>query len=110
MARHATTDGLASRPQVLLTFQVALLGMIPPSLRAVTVGWRADRIDALLVFDGPLESRDQELCWELEAEVAASFPELDVSVGSVRLDAPLSFAQHLLDAWVYARLERDDLR
>ena len=38
------TEDLTFRNSVMLAFQVALLGMVPSTLRAVTVGWKDGKI------------------------------------------------------------------
>jgi len=93
------------RWRVLLTFQVALLGMVPPSLRGVTVGWNDRRIVGRCFYDGPIGDREREECSDIEAEVMASFPEYDVEVVAERLDASQDLNPELLNAWVYRRKE-----
>lgn len=93
------------RRRVLLTFQVALLGMVTPSLRGVTVRWDQRRILAHCLFDGPTGEEEREACSDIEAEVMASFPDCEVEVLARRLDAPEDLTPELLDAWVYRRRE-----
>jgi len=93
------------RRRVLLTFQVALLGMVTPALRAVTVQWDAERILAHCLFDGPTGEEEREACSDVEAEVMASFPDQEVTVVARRFDAPGDLSAELLDAWVYRRKE-----
>jgi hypothetical protein len=93
------------RRRVLLTFQVALLGMVTPSLRGVTVHWDERRILAHCIFDGPTSDEEREACSDIEAEVMASFPNHEVIVLARRLDAPGELTAELLDAWVYRRNE-----
>ena len=75
------------RRRVLLTVQVALLGMVTPSLRGVTVHWDDRRILAHCFFDGPIGEEERETCSDIEAEVMASFPNHKVDVLVRRLDA-----------------------
>lgn len=93
------------RRRVLLTFQVALLGMVTPSLRGVTVHWDQRRILAHCLFDGPTGEEEREACSDIEAEVMASFPDHEVSVLPRRVNAPGDLTSELLDAWVYRRKE-----
>lgn len=97
-------EELELRRRVLLTFQVALLGMVTPSLRGVTVHWN-DSILAHCLFDGPVGEEEREACSDIEAEVMASFPDHEVSVLPRRVDAPEDLTSELLDAWVYRRKE-----
>lgn len=100
-----TGQPLELRRRVLLTFQVALLGMVTPSLRGVTVHWDERRILAHCLFDGPAGEEEREACSDIEAEILASFPGHEVSVLPRRVDAPGDLASELLDAWVYRRKE-----
>lgn len=93
------------RRRVLLTFQVALLGMVTPALRGVTVRWGERRILAHCLFDGPTGEEEREACSDIEAEVMASFPDHEVDVFARRIDAPKDLTPELLDAWVYRRKE-----
>lgn len=96
---------LALRRDVLLTFQVALLGMVDPHLRGVTVSWDAEQIIGRLLFHGTLGDVEEETASDIEAEVMASFPDHDVSVTASRCDAPADLNAHGLKAWVYRRRE-----
>ena len=96
---------LELRRRVLLTFQVALLGMVTPSLRGVTVRWDERSILAHCLFDGPTGEEEREACSDIEAEVMASFPDQEVNVLPRRVDAPRDLTSELLDAWVYRRKE-----
>jgi len=93
------------RRRVLVGFQVALLGMVTPSLRGITVGWDERRIVGRCFFDGPIGESERETCSDIEAEIMASFAEHDVEVVAERLDAPQDLTTELLDAWVYRRKE-----
>lgn len=96
---------LEFRRAVLLTFQVALLGMVTPSLRGVTVGWDERRIVGRCFFDGRVGESEVEAASEVEAEVMASFPDHEVSVTAERLDEPVPLNSRSLTAWVYCRKE-----
>lgn len=93
------------RQRVLLAFQVALLGMVGPTLRGVTVGWDERRIRARFFFDGPAGEEERDVCSDVEAEVLASFPDYEVEVTAERSDSPRDLAPGILDAWVYRRKE-----
>jgi hypothetical protein len=94
----------ALRRDVLLTFQVALLGMVEPHLRGVTVSWTSSRIDARLVFDHATGD-DHATASDMEGEIMASFPNHRVEVKAIRRDAPADLNSEGLSAWVYRRRE-----
>lgn len=93
------------RSQLLLAFQVALLGMVTPALRAVTVGWEGKRIAAKCIFDHAVVSDDWETCSDIEGELHASFPDCAVEVSPVYIERGRDFRAELLTAWVYSRKE-----
>jgi hypothetical protein len=96
---------IALRRDVLLTFQVALLGMVDNHLRGVTVSWDEDRIEGVLLYDGALSDVEEETASDVEAEIMASFPEHEVSVAARRYDAPADLNASGLIAWAYRRRE-----
>ena len=65
---------LELRCRVLITFQVALLGMVTRQLRGVTVGWDESGIWGYLCFDGEVSNEEHEMCSDIQGEIAASFP------------------------------------
>ncbi len=91
------------RQRVLLCFQVALLGMIGPNLRAVTVSWDDRAINGVLYFEGELSEQAVEDASDIEAEVMASFPEHEVSVVAQRCDSPTK--PKMTEAWAFMRRE-----
>lgn len=98
-------DEINFRGDVLLTFQVALLGMIVPSLRGVTVGWDSKKIIAKCFYDGEIGDEEAEMASEVETEIYASYPDHEVEVRAFRLDYPVQLNPHVLQAWVYCRKE-----
>lgn len=98
-------DKIALRRDVLLTFQVALLGMVDAHLRGVTVSWDNERIDGHLLYHGALGDLEEETASDIEAELMASFPEHEVCVTARRCDAPEDLRTECLKAWVYRRRE-----
>lgn len=100
-----TDEDVEFRSGVLLAFQVSLLGMVTSHLRGVTVGWEERSIWANLFFDGEIGDAEFETSIDIEGEVAASFPEHDVCVRPIRLDAPEPLNPEALKAWVYRRKE-----
>ena len=93
------------RRSILLTFQVALLGMVMPNLRGITVGWDTDTIRAHFYYDGVIGDSEKESTSDVEAEVIASFPNYTVFTELLRLDFPQALNTEILIAWVYLRQE-----
>lgn len=96
---------LELRRDVLLAFQVALLGMVAPSLRGVTVAWSDCKLVARLLFHGELGADEYETASDVEAEIAASFPEHEIEVAAEQCDFPEALNERGLMAWVYRRKE-----
>ena len=96
---------LQLRRDVLLAFQVALLGMVGHRLRGVTVAWSDCVISGRLLFDGELGADEAECASDVEAEIAASFPTHEIEVVAQRYDAPEPLNERGLMAWVYRRKE-----
>jgi hypothetical protein len=94
------------RAELLLSLQRALVGVVPPSLRAVTCDWAEARITLCYVFDGPIDPGDEEGMRAVGAEVVADFPP-DVALDEqiVRSDHPAGLTPHFLRAWAYMRKE-----
>jgi len=93
------------RRDVLLTFQIALLGVVDKHLRGVTVSWDEGRIEGVLLYDGRVGDLEEETASDIEAEIMASFPGHEVSVSALRCDAPAKLNVLGLNAWVYRRRE-----
>lgn len=94
------------RRDVLLTTQVAMLGEISAAVRAVTVGWDGNEIRLRAIVEGEPSEEDVESMEAVGTEIIASFPEHQIDVEVMRLDAPAPIAPHNLKAWAYARKER----
>jgi hypothetical protein len=62
------------RVRVLLTLQVALLGMVTPNMRAVLVSWTDSDVHVRVLFDSHVSPRDAELVSEIESEVLSHLP------------------------------------
>lgn len=100
-----TNNEINFRRDVLLTFQVALLGMILPSLRGVTVGWDDDNIVSVCLYDCKICDDEDEITSDIEAEIMASFPDHKVSVTPEKYAYPNDLNIKTLKAWVYRRKE-----
>lgn len=104
--QHHNDLEIQFRRNLLLATQVALLGEISPAIRAVTVGWDASEIRLRAIVDGEPSEDDAESMECVGTEIIASFPEHELAVEVVRVDAPDSLEPHILKAWVYSRKER----
>ncbi|MCP4582426.1 MAG: hypothetical protein GY839_12515 [candidate division Zixibacteria bacterium] len=100
-----TSDEIEFRCDVLLTFQVALLGMVVPSLRGVTVGWDEDSITGICFYDCDITDEEVEVASQIETEIYASFPDHEVSVTAVKYPMPNNLEIKVLEAWAYCRNE-----
>ncbi len=98
-------DEINLRSDVLIAFQVALLGMITPSLRGVTVNWDSVKINAEFFYDCEIGDEEFETTNDIEGEICASFPNHEVKVTAYRLDFPDDLNSKTLKAWVYRRKE-----
>jgi hypothetical protein len=67
------------RVRVLLTLQVALLGMVTANLRSVLVSWTETEIRIRLLFEGVVTPSDIELASEIESEVISQIPSHSVT-------------------------------
>jgi hypothetical protein len=63
------------RVRVLLTMQVALLGMVTARLRSVLVAWTSAEILIRILSDGEVSPDDLELTSEIESEVISHMPD-----------------------------------
>lgn len=93
------------RRRALLCFQVSLLGMVRPNLRAATVSWSEKAIEGILYIDGEVDDEAIEDASDIEAEVMASFPQHEVSVIARKCEAPKEL--EMTGAWVFMRSEDD---
>lgn len=63
------------RVRVLLTLQVALLGMVTAHMRSVLVSWTDKDVWVRVVFDQMVSPEDIELVSEIESEVMSHLPD-----------------------------------
>jgi hypothetical protein len=92
------------RSFVLLSLQRAMLGLVFPALRGVSVEWDHRTIHVTAYTSGPLAKEDEESVSEMETEVMADFPEsILVTSEIVRRDdaEPLPNVENAV--WVYRR-------
>lgn len=66
------------RVRVLLTMQVALLGMVTANMRSVLVSWTETSVNIRIVFEGSVTPADNELASEIESEVMSHLPSHEV--------------------------------
>jgi len=102
---NSEPNDLQLRRDVLLAFQVALLGMVGNCLRGVTVGWSDTRISGCMLFDGHVGADEQDCAADVEAEITANFPLHEVEVIAERCDVPEPLNARNRMAWVYRRKE-----
>ena len=93
------------RLRLLLGMQVALLGMITPQIRGITCGWIDNAITLKFLYDGPYSEDDEEDCEDVVTEIMSHFPEHQVELQMLELQAPESLKDQYLQAWVYLRKE-----
>ena len=89
-----------------LSAQRALLGAIPWSLRAVTVGWEGTTILMHCIFDGEISDEDKELLSIAATEIIADFSSpYTISFECIRHDSPNDISSRFLKDWIYIRYE-----
>lgn len=93
------------RCRVLLSFQAALLGEVSPNIRGITSAWNDSTIEFRAYFDGEIPEDDEESMECVATQIIAGFPEHEVNLQCIRLDAPEPLNPHGLTAWVYRRKE-----
>ena len=99
------SNEIEMRSKVLLAFQTALLGMVTPFLRGVAVAWSDKAITGRLLFDSDVAIEERECASDVEAEVAAAFPDHEVDVKAETYSFPKPMNEKGLVAWVYRRRE-----
>ena len=81
------TNVVELRVRVLLTLQVALLGMVTANMRSVVVSWTDKDVRIRVVFDEKVAPEDAELASEIESEVISHLPHHTVFLRSRSLRA-----------------------
>lgn len=100
---NPTSSEIDLRRRVLLCLQTSLLGMVGPNLRGVTAGWTPTRISVRMYFDGEVTEAELDTASDVEGEMIASFPGVEVTVEA--LSAPMPVRPPILSAWAYLRRE-----
>lgn len=91
---------------VLDTIVGALLGEVPPNLRALRVNYGSDWINFTAYFDGPISEVNKESMSCVETELLAAFPqEHKISYMALQLDYPNPLPQDPFDLAVFRRRE-----
>jgi hypothetical protein len=93
---------------VLRMVQVALLGMVTPELRGVTVAFDAKRIHALFIYDGAITDEMEDIVSTVETEVMASYIDHLVEFEAVASSRSIRLSDYTLGYFVYARKEWSD--
>jgi len=98
-------DPTQLRVRVMMSFQRALLGVVTPSLRGVSVSWDEHRIRARFVYEAD-DSRHVELVQETETQVLADFGAEVVTDFAIEVTPNQStLALNEGEVWVYLRRE-----
>ena len=88
-----------SEPDLRLSAVRALLGQIPPSLRAVSVDTDAEKVYFRCIFDGTESDHDRELLSEAAALVIADFPSpriMDEQYQTVKPPGEMRHLRHMV--------------
>lgn len=87
-----------------LSLQRALLGEVPPALRAVVFSMNDLMLDIRFYFDGPISQEDEESISCVESEVLADYgEEYTITAQCIRLDFPSQINDD--GVWVFNRRE-----
>ncbi len=87
-----------------LSLQRALLGEIPPALRACVFSISEFNIDIRFYIDGVIREEDEESISCVESEVLADYdPKYVISARCIQLDTPTIINDDGI--WVYSRRE-----
>ncbi len=73
-----TMIGADLRTRILLTLQVALLGMVTAKMQSVLVSWTEESIHIRLIFEGHISSAEIDIAGEIESEVVSHLPDFSV--------------------------------
>ncbi len=76
------------RLRILLVVRIALLGEIPPNLRAVSVDWTEDKIILYFFFNGEPSEDDRENAECVATDILAHFFESSSETNCVNIPEP----------------------
>jgi len=93
------------RRQVLLSFQVALLGMVTSALRGVAISWDESQIDGVFLYEGDVTETELEIVSDVEAEVISHFVNHRINLQPKSYPPPRKLSDEKWDVWVYQRME-----
>jgi hypothetical protein len=65
------------RVQVLLSTYKAMLGMISPNVRLISIAWDNSYFKICAYFDRPVIDEDYDILKSISTEVASNFPEMN---------------------------------
>lgn len=100
-----TTTSHERMSRARLSAQRALLGVVPPTLRAVVLSVTDGNVAVRCYFDGSIQPEDQESMSFAETEMMADCGSGEtVSTQCLRMDAPTPISDD--GVWVYSRRER----
>jgi len=100
-----TYDSIEFRTAVLLSFQQALLDLVTPPLRAVSVTPTGPVIRAVFTYES-LSEEARQLMFEVETYVAADFHSpVDVDFRAVEATSEQRLILPTHDVWVFRRHE-----
>ena len=100
-----TTEGRL-RSDAIIYLQRALLGMVTPELRGVTIRVDEDLVHARMVYEHEPTEDERELVSEVETEVIAAYlPEVEVTVVPDAVPPPAWPQLEPGESWVYRRRE-----
>lgn len=91
--------------EILLELQTALLGVITPNIRGITVGWTSDQIDIIAYYNGTISDDDKEDIEVVNTEMVAKFYPTKITSECIRIDYPENIRNKHLKKWVYFRKE-----
>jgi len=90
---------------LLLGAQKALLGMITPRMRGVTMRMEGRKIFLRFILDSPQTMEDFDTCHEVASEVAAEFNDALVDVEIITREMPSPIVDLGMDDWAFIRSE-----
>lgn len=92
------------RAKVLLSTTRALLGVITPSVRGITVDYKREFIKLRAYFDIGATEEEKELISDAHGEIIGDFPEMK-TFPYEEIDLPFPEKMHVFSDWIYMRYE-----